>query len=504
MSLLKQLAGETAIYGLSSIIGRVVSWVIMTPYLTRVFEKAEYGIVSVLYFYIAFLLVIFTYRMETAYFRFASKAGQSSDSKEEINWSRDTIFSTASLAILGTTVFLTSLLLFFAPQIAAALDYAGRADYVRIFTLIIAFDALSAIPFARLRMDSRPIRFATIKLAAIFFNIVLVFFFLEACPWLMERGVAWAGYIYNPEKRIAYVFWANLIASGATLLWLAPLYRNLLWRFAKDLWQRMVRYSLPLVLASLAGIVNSLIGTPLLQWFGPGTVEENLALGGVYAAAAKLAVLMNLFIQAFNYAAEPFFFRQAAASEKKKIYADVARAFALVGSLAFMGIMLYLDIIQYFLGDEYREGLGILPILLVANFFLGLYFNFSIGYKLTDQTRWGGYLALMGAVITLVLGIGLIPTLGYYAPAWASLACFFSMTLGGYWLTRRLWPVDYQLWRMAYYLILALGSWALALCLQPFLPVGIAYTIAANTLILVIALAVLYKTEAGWLKSVIS
>jgi O-antigen/teichoic acid export membrane protein len=233
-------------------------------------------------------------------------------------------------------------------------------------------------------------------------------------------------------------------------------------------------------------------------------VEENLALGGIYAAAAKLAVLMNLFIQAFNYAAEPFFFRQAAASEKKKIYADVARAFALVGSLAFMGIMLYLDQIQYFLGEEYRESLGILPILLVANFFLGLYFNFSIGYKLTDQTRWGGYLALMGAVITLVLGIGLIPTLGYYAPAWASLACFFSMTLGGYWLTRRLWPVDYQLGRMAYYLILALVCWGLSLWLEPFLPVGIAYTIAANTVIMVIALTILYKTEWNWLKSTIS
>ncbi|MEL7222998.1 MAG: polysaccharide biosynthesis protein, partial [Bacteroidota bacterium] len=409
MSLLKQLAGETAIYGLSSIIGRVVSWGIMTPYLTRVFEKTEYGIVSELYFYIAFALVIFTYRIETAYFRFASKANPVTQG----NWSKDTVFSTASLALLGTTLFLTTIMLGLAPQIATVLAYPGRTDYVRIFTLIIAFDALAAIPFARLRMDNRPIRFAIVKLASIVVNVSMVFFFLEACPWLIEQGVAWVEHIYNPEKRIAYIFWANLIASGITLLWLAPLYRNLVWRFASDLWQRMMKYSLPLVLAALAGVVNSLIGNPLLKWFGPGSWEENLALGGLYTAGAKLAVLMNLFIQAFNYAAEPFFFRQAAASDKKKIYAEVARAFALVGSLAFMGIMLYLDVIQYFLGKDFREGLGILPILLVANFFLGLYYNFSIAYKLSDQTQWAGYIALIGSVITLSLGIGLIPSLSY-------------------------------------------------------------------------------------------
>lgn len=504
MALLKQLAGETAIYGLSSIIGRVVNWGVMSYYLTRVFKQAEYGVVSDLYFYIAFLLVIFTYRMETAYFRFASKAKQKAEAKGGTsNWTSDTIFSTASITILATTVFFTSLLLVLAPQIADLLSYSGRADYVRIFVLIIAFDALAAIPFARLRMDSRPIRFAIIKLAAIVFNIFLVFFFLEACPWLAENGMKWANMIYNPEKRIAYVFWANLLASGVTLLWLAPLYAKLAWRFATDLWRQMLNYSLPLVLAALAGIVNSLVGTPLLKYFGGGTEEENLALGGLYAAAAKLAVLMNLFVQAFNYAAEPFFFRQAAASGDKKIYADVARAFALVGSLGFVGILLYLDLIQYFLGKDYREGLGVLPILLAANFFLGLYYNFSIGYKLTDQTRWGGYLALGGAVITLVVGIGFIPSLSYYAPAWASLACFFSMAVGGYLLTRKLWPVDYNLPRMAYYLLLALGTWGLSLLVQPYLPEGLAYEIVINSGLLLLMLGILYKTEWGWLKDVL-
>lgn len=500
MALLKKLAGETAVYGLSSILGRVVNWVILTPYFTRVFVTEEYGIVNDLYFYIALLLVFFTYRMETAFFRFASRA-QKKGSDQQTD--QDTIFSTASLSIIGTTVAFTCLLLWLAPEIASWLKYPGRADYVRIFTLIIAFDALAAIPFAKLRMDSRPLRFAFIKLTAIAFNILLVFFFLEACPWLLDQGYSSIGIIYNPDHRIAYVFWANLIASGASLLWLMPLYRQLAWRFATDVWKKMLAYSLPLVIAAIAGIINQLAGTTLLKYFGGGTTDANLDLGGIYAAAAKLAVLMSLFVQAFNYAAEPFFFRQSAISDDKAIYADVARAFALVGSLAFMGIMFYLELIQYFLGASFREGLGILPILLIANFFLGLYYNFSIGYKLTDQTRWAGYIALLGSIITIIINVTFIPSLTIYAPAWASLACFFTMTIAGYLLTRRLWPVNYQLGRMAYYLLLALAGWGVTLLMKPILPDQMVYRLFTNSVVLAIILLLLFKTESAWLRNVL-
>lgn len=496
MSLVKKLAGETAIYGLSSILGRVVNWVILTPYLTRVFLKAEYGIVSDLYFYIALLLVIFTYRMETAFFRFASRA------KEEHS-DPDTVFTTASLSIIVSTVFSSVLLFVLAPEIATWLKYPGRGDYVQVFTLIVAFDALAAIPFARLRMDSRPLRFAFVKLSAIVINIGLIFFFLEFLPWAAERNMSWATTLYHPEQRIAYVFWANLLASGCTLLFLSPLYYQLAWRFAQDVWRRMLNYALPLVLAAFAGIVNTLIGTPLLKELGPGSTEENLALGGMYAAAAKLAVLMNLFVQAFNYAAEPFFFRQSAVSDDRKIYADVARAFALVGSLAFVGIMLYLDVIQYFLGADFREGLGILPILLVANFFLGLYYNFSIGYKLSDQTRWAGYIALLGSVITLAINFIFIPSITIYAPAWASLACFLSMSVAGYLLTRKYWPVDYRLDKMLYYLILGLGVWGLSEWLKPLIPESLIIRMLANSILLGLVVITLYMTEKEWLRSIL-
>ena len=309
----------------------------------------------------------------------------------------------------------------------------------------------------------------------------------------------WAERLYDPDDRIAFVFRSNLLASACVLLLLSPLYYKITWRFAKDVWQRMLRYSLPLVLAALAGIVNQLVGTPLLKELGPGTTTENLELAGLYTAAAKLAVLMNLFVQAFNYAAEPFFFRQSAVSQDRAIYADVARAFAMVGSLAFLGIMLYLDVIQYFLGASFREGLGILPILLVANFFLGLYYNFSIGYKLSDQTKWAGYIALVGSIITLVVNILFIPSLTIYAPAWASLSCFFSMSVAGYWLTRKLWPVDYRLDKMAYYLLTVLIAWGLSLAVGQYLALSTVVNLLVNTVILAAVLGVWYYTERDWL-----
>lgn len=496
MSLLKKLAGETAIYGLSSIVGRLVNWVILTPYLTRIFVEAEYGIVSDLYFYIALLMVLFTYRMETAFFRFASR----SRDKDET----DAVFSTASLSIMATTVAFTALLLLAAPQVAEWLLYPDRVDYVRLFTLIIAFDALAAIPFAKLRIEARPIRFALIKLGSILLNIVLLFFFLEGCPWLIDQGVDSVRHIYQPDHRIAYIFWANLLASAATLLFLVPLYRQLAWRFATDVWRRMVGYALPLVLAGIAGIVNLLIGPTFLKYLGgSATIEDNLALAGLFGAAAKLAVLMNLFVQAFNYAAEPFFFRQAAVSNDRAIYADVARAFALVGSLAFLGIMLYLDVIQLFIAEDYRAGLGILPILLVANFFLGLFYNFSIGFKLSDQTQWGSYLALLGAAITVAVNVAFIPTLGYYAPAWASLLCFGVMGLGSYFVTQRLWPVPYAVGRMAYYLGLSLLAWGTAELLDARLELPTAGRLVVHSALLGLVAGILYRTERGWLGRIV-
>jgi len=493
MSLLKKLAGETAIYGISSILGRLINWVALTPYLTRVFTTGEYGIVNELYTYIALLMVLFTYRLETAFFRYGREAQN-----------RQRAFRTASVSIMGTAIPLLALLIGLAPAIAAWLKYPDQIEYVVLFSVIVVLDALAAIPFAQLRLEGRPTRFAAIKLGAIFINIVILFFMLEAAPRLQAAGWQHIAGWYDPADRIAYVFWANLLASALTLVWLAPLYFRRKgevapW-FDAGLWRQMMAYGLPLVLAGLAGVVNQLIGVPLLKAWASPDLEFNKSLAGIYAAAAKLAILMNLFIQAFNYAAEPFFFRYTAQNDNKAIFGLVARAFALVGSLAFLGIVFYVDLIQYFLGRDFREGLGILPILLAANFFLGLYFNFAMSYKLTDQTPIGGYIALGGMAITLAVNWLFIPSMGYSAPAWASLGCYGFMGVASYWVGRRIMPVNYPVAIMARYLLLALGLYALSTAFQAWLSPALPLKMAVHTALLLAYVGVLYRWEGPWWK----
>lgn len=492
MSLLKKLAGETAIYGLSSIVGRLVNWVVLTPYLTRSFVTGDYGIVNELYTYIALLLVLFTYRLETAFFRYGRQAAD-----------RDRAFRTASISIVATSLPLLGILILLAPAIAEWLQYPDQQDYVILFSVIVVLDALSAIPFARLRLDSRPLQFALLKLGSIVLNMALLFYLLEGSPWLAANGWEWLSFAYDESQRVSYVFWANMMASAATLLWLLPLYfrssgaGSIVW-FDYALWRQMLSYGLPLVLAGLAGVVNQLIGVPLLKMWGGGDLAANQSTAGIYAAAAKLAVLMNLFIQAFNYAAEPFFFRYSAQHDDRQIFGLVARAFAWIGSLAFLGIMLYIDLIQYFLGKSFREGLGVLPILLAANFFLGLYYNFAMSYKLTDQTRIGGYIALGGMIITLAVNAWLIPWVGYYGPAWASLACYGFMAAASYQAGRKIMPVSYPVRFMVRYMLLALLFFGVSILIEQQWPVGIFYRMLINTLLLSLYLILLYRWEGKW------
>lgn len=484
MTLLKKLAGETAIYGVSSILGRVLNYFILVPYLTRVFLQEEYGVVNIFYTYIALLLILFTYRMETAFFRFGSKG-------EDLQRS----FSTASLSLLFSTGVFVALLLVFLEPVAAWLKQPAHPEYVVYSLLIIALDALAAIPMARLRLENRPIRFAAVRIAGILVNIVFIFFFLEICPALQEKGSAWVSYIYTEENRIAYIFIANVIASGAMLLLLLPLYTRIRLQFDPVLWRKMILYAAPLIIAGVAGVINQLIGAPLLERLASPDLEYNRKLAGIYSAAAKLAVLMNLFTQAFNYAAEPFFFRHADREDARQVYAQVAQAFTLIGSLAFLGIMLYLDLIQYFLGRDFRSGLGVAPILLIAYLFLGLFYNFSIWYKITDRTMIGGYIATGGSVITLVINFLFIPVIGIYAPAWAALACYAFMAGASYLIGRRHYPVDYPIGRMALYLGLALLIYFGSLGVEKWFSPGLALMMGINTVLLFGYLLVVYLAD---------
>ncbi|HMQ47328.1 MAG TPA: polysaccharide biosynthesis C-terminal domain-containing protein [Saprospiraceae bacterium] len=473
MSLLKKLAGETAIYGTSSILSRLLNYVILTPYFTRVFQPDEYGVVSDLYTWAALLMVLFTWRLETAFFRYGSEEGMLGKS-----------FGTATAALFGITAMLTFVLVVFAQPLANVLRYPQHPEYVVWFAFIMAFDALAAIPFGRLRLENKPVRFAIFKTLNILINIVFVFFFLELCPLLAQAGYAGFENFYRPEDSILYVFVSNCIASLLIFFLLLPAYFRLRQAVDMALLKRMLVYAGPLVIVGIAGVINQLIGIPMIKELASDDMEYNKNMMGIFSAASKIAVLMSLFTQAFNYAAEPFFFRNAARTDKKQLYAQVALAFTIAGSLVFLGVLLYLDIIQYFIGKDFRAGLGVVPLLLLAYLFLGLYYNFSIWYKLADRTAIGGYIATIGAIITLALNYYLIPRWGYYGPGWAALACYFFMAMASYLTGRKYYPIDYPVGKMSVYILSCLIIYFLSLWLRPWLIGNMWLLFAVNSMLL--------------------
>jgi O-antigen/teichoic acid export membrane protein len=334
-----------------------------------------------------------------------------------------------------------------ASPVTSWLHYApDQAIYVRLFGAILCLDAWVEIPFAKWRLEGRALAFAGVRLVGISVNIGANLFFLVVCPWLAANGHGWVFRIWDPTMGIGYIFFSNLLASLLVFLVLLPGWVRLPWRPDIGTWRKMLGYSAPLVLVSLAGIVNETIDRELLKLWLPGTVSERLAQVGIYSAAYKLAMFMSLFTQAFRYAAEPFFFKQARHADARDQYALVTRYFSLAGAVAFLVVTLYLDLFQYFIGPAFREGLVVVPILLMANLALGLYYNLSIWYKLTDKTHVGAWIALAGAALTLMLNAWLIPRMGYVGSAWATLSCYAAMTLACWWWGRKHYPVPYD-WR---------------------------------------------------------
>jgi O-antigen/teichoic acid export membrane protein len=486
MSLLKKLAGETAIYGMSSILPRLLNFVLLTPFLTRVLTKADYGVFTDLYSYVALFNILLTYRLETAYFRYAQKPEDAERS-----------FSTSALFILGSTLFFTLIALILAQPIASAQQYPDHPEYIVALVLILALDTLTAIPFARLRFANRPLRFMGIKLTNVGINILLVFFYLYFCPVLEKKPAwAWVKYLHFADNKIADMFLANVLGSAVNFLQVLPTYLRMHLRLDWKLLAQMLRYSFPLIIAGVAGVINQFIGTPLLKFLGEGDLKSNLEVGGVYGAAVKIPVMMNLFTQAFNYAAEPFFFRNANAEGSEKVYGQVAQAFTLVSCVAFLGIMLNLDWVGWFLGEDFREGLATVPILLLANLFLGLFTTFSIWYKLADRTAIGGWIALGGSLITILLNVILIKQgLGYYAPAWTALACYGFMTVISYWAGQHYYPLKYPLGRMLLYLVLSLAAYGLSELVRPALNASLPLRLSVNFLILLI-----YFAAIAWIE----
>lgn len=486
---LKKLAGQTAVYGLPSIVGRLLNWFLVPMYLgIAEFTTNQYGIVTEMYSYVAFLVVFLTYGMETAFFRFSS---QDEEDKKKV-------YSTIIISLFITSgVFIGAAFLFDQP-IANWLQYPNNTEFVTWFALIVGLDAISSIPMAKLRADNKPLKFGGVNLANIAVNIGLNLFFLAYClpkfraeesNWLIET-------FYNPEIGVGYVFISNLIASGVKFVLLLPDMLKARYGFEISLLKRMFIYSLPLLVFGLAGIVNETIDRIMLKRILFDVIGETKTMSeiGIYGACYKLSIIITLFIQAFRYAAEPFFFAQEKEKNSKDTYALIMNYFVIVCALIFLGVMLFMDVIVtvFLPNEDFWVGLPVVPILLFANIFLGIYYNQSIWYKLSGKTKYGAYIGIFGAVITIAINYVWIIEYSYIASAWATLICYGSMTILSFVLGQKHYPIKYDFGKIGLYLGLSLGLYFLTIMLK--LPIGVMKYII-HSLIIIAFLVVVYLLE---------
>ncbi|EMR04535.1 lipopolysaccharide biosynthesis protein [Cesiribacter andamanensis] len=446
MSSLKKLAGDTALYGISSILGRALNF-LLVPLYTSVFAVGEYGIVGTLYAYVAFFNVLYTYGMETAYFRFANRQRE----QEQL------AYNTSFTSILITSLLLSGILFLLAPTLLEWLNYQRLpVSYIYWLAIIIALDAIVAIPFARLRLQNRPILFASARLINIFLNIGLNLFFLVLCPailrgeWPMLSSLQpLVERIYDPGLGVGYVFLSNLIANSLYLPLLLPVLLKVRLQLYKPMWKEMLLYSYPLLLMGIAGVTNQMLSIPLLQHWLPDNFYEAYnkeAAVGIFIGCYKLSIFMNLAIQAFRFAAEPFFFSKASDKNSPALFSQVMHYFILVCCLILFAVTVNLPwLVPLLLRDTiYLEGLEIVPILLLGYLFYGVYLNLSIWFKLSDKTGWGTWFTSIGAVLTIVLNLLLIPLLGYMGAALSSLLVYFSIMAMCYYYGQKFYPIPYR------------------------------------------------------------
>jgi len=448
LSSIKKLAGQTIWYGASSIAARFLLY-LLTPYLTLKFAgSSEYGKMSQVFSLIPFLNILVLFSFETAYFRYIQK-------KE----AEKTVYDTLLGSLLATTAAITVLMILFRHQIAEYIRVGEHPEYIMISAFIIASDALSALPFARLRYEGRPKKFAAIRVASILLNIGLTYFFITVCPRVIHNNPnSILRLFYNPGFGTGYVLIATL---GASLLQAACLLKELKqfrWNFNTKLWKEIMIYSLPLTIAGFGGMINETFDRIMLARRLPLPQDQASYQVGIYAACYKLSLLISLFVQAFRMGAEPFFFSQSSEDNAPRTYARVMKFFVITICLMFLFVALYIDVWKYFVKDQNMwAGLKVVPILLFANMFLGIYYNLSIWYKLSHRTLSGAYITLIGAAITLIINYVFIPSYGYMASAWATFFCYGSMMVISFIWGQRAYRVPYA-WKklVAYMVIVAL------------------------------------------------
>ncbi len=421
----------------------------LTPYLTLKFEgTTEYGKMSLVYAIIPFLNTLILFAFETAYFRFIQKKEFEAD-----------VYNTLSTSLLITTSAIIGLTIFFNVSIARFIGLNGYPEYITLSAFIIGLDALSALPFAKLRYENRPKKFAFIRVAGILVNILVIYFFLSVCPATIRKNPnSVLVFIYNKDFGVGYVLIANIAQSLFQLLALWKEFSSVRLRINKVLWREVIIYALPLTVAGFAGMINETFDRVMLRKWSPLSGDAATFEVGVYSACYKLSILITLFVQAFRMGAEPFFFRHSTEHNAQKVYARVMKFFVITICLMFLLVVLYLDIWKYFISDKKMwTGLKVVPILLFANMFLGIYYNLSIWYRLSRRTTAGAYITLIGAGITILVNFLFIPRFSYMACAWATFLCYGSMMVISYLMGQKAYPVPYA-WKklLAYMAIVAI------------------------------------------------
>ena len=489
---LGSLVKQTAIYGLSSIIGRFLNYLLVPLYTFKICAEAggpaAYGIVTNLYAYTALLLVILTFGMETTFFRFANKEGVDPNKA----------FSTSNLAVGFVALMFVILVSVFLEPISNVLNYADHPEFVEIMAIIVALDAFQAILFARLRYENKAVKFATLKLLFIFLNIGMNLFIFFLAPGLKESHPALMGW-YENSYQVGYIFIINLICTSLITFGFIPEIKKLRFGIDRDMLKQMLKYTWPLLLLGLAGILNQVADKICYRFIVPG--EEGDRQLGIYGACVKIAMIMAMITQAFRYAYEPFVFGGQRDKNDKQLQAKVMKYFIIFTLFAFLAVVMYMPVLQYIIGPEYREGLGVVPIVMMAEIFMGIYFNLSFWYKLIDQTLWGAIFSAIGCAVLLAINFIFVPIYGYWACAWGGFAGYGTCMVLSYFVGQKKAPIPYDLKSAFVYFALAVGLFFV----QKYIQIdSTVLTLIVNTALLLVFFAFICWKEKDLVKAVMS
>lgn len=449
---MKKLAKDTAIYGVSSILGKFLNWMLM-PFYTFFLAggPADYGIVTNLYAWTSLLLVILTYGMETGFFRFVNK------NKDD----ERSVYGHTLLSVGFTSVLFIGICFLFENPIAVFLGYTTNSEFITMMGITVAIDAFASIPFAYLRYKNHPIKFAGLKMLYVIFNIILNLFFLVACPWLMTKAPETISWFYNPNYGVGYVVVSNVIATIFQTLFLLPYIFVGKFKFDFKVLNPILKYSFPLLILGIAGIMNQNLDKILFPFLRVGELGKTEL--GIYGATSKIAMVMMMFTQAFRYAYEPFIFAQHKDKNSLVTYADAMKFFIIFSLLIFLGMVLYIDVFKHIIHHDYWEGLRVVPIVLFSYIFQGIFFNLSLWYKLTDKTIYGAWFSIIGTVIIVLMNVAFVPQYGYMGCVWAAFICYFVVMLVSYYFGQKYMPIKYDLKTIGLYTVVTLLLYAISM-----------------------------------------